>query len=362
MAVRTSSGTRKTMLKPGLEIEHPKGFRFLVTRVLATGPFSDVYQVDEQTTNESFAMKVEREEGNIRPVLKLDVYVLTQLGSQVGFPQMVAAGRTENYKYAVMQLIGPDLGKLRRAMPAKKFSLGTALIICKQTLRRIETLHDLGWLCRDIKAPNFAVGLGDKINTIYMLDFGFARRYMDRENNLLPQRSAAALLGTIQYASLTSHFYQEQCRRDDLESWLYMCVELISGPLPWSKLNPIKNHKMICDWKQFIRLHGREEFFQNCPDEFSTMLSRIDAISFEERPPYDELHEIVDKMMYRLCISEDDPLDWQRNDEHVLKRSRFVGELGQSHLMSVRMRENINEDLLNTAEISSPSIDIDVEI
>jgi casein kinase 1 len=56
--------------------------------------------------------------------------------------------------------------------------LGTALKICKQTLLRIETLHDLGWLCRDIKAPNFAIGLGDKINVIYMLDFGFSRRYV----------------------------------------------------------------------------------------------------------------------------------------------------------------------------------------
>jgi len=356
MAVRTSSGTRKTMLKPGLEIEHPQGLRFAITRVLATGPFSDVYQVDEQTTNENFAMKVEREEGNIRPVLKLDVYVLTQLGSQVGFPQIVAAGRTENYKYAVMQLIGPDLGKLRRAMPAKKFSLSTALIICKQTLRRIEILHDLGWLCRDIKAPNFAVGLGDKINTIYMLDFGFARRYMDRENNLLPQRGAAALLGTIQYASLASHFYQEQSRREDLESWLYMCVELCSGPLPWAKVNPMKHHKIICDWKQFIRTHGRENFFRGCPDEFSEILSRIDATPFEERPPYEELHEIVDNMMFRLCISEDDTLDWQRNDEKILKRARFVGELGQSHLASVRMRENINEDFLKTAEVNSPII------
>jgi tau tubulin kinase len=53
--------------------------------------------------------------------------------------------------------------------------------------------------------------------------------FSDKENQILPPRSAAALLGTIQYASLASHNFQEQCRRDDLESWLYMCVELCSG-------------------------------------------------------------------------------------------------------------------------------------
>ena len=46
--------------------------------------------------------------------------MLTQLGEKVGFPRMVAAGRTAVYKYAIMQLVGPDLGKLRRAMPAKR--------------------------------------------------------------------------------------------------------------------------------------------------------------------------------------------------------------------------------------------------
>ena len=85
--------------------------------------------------------------------------------------------------------------------PICRFTLATSLKICRQTLHRIETLHDLGWLCRDIKAPNFAIGLGAKTNLVYMasgggvavcsrqyarahcffvlqLDFGFARRYM----------------------------------------------------------------------------------------------------------------------------------------------------------------------------------------
>lgn len=112
-----------------------------------------------------------------RPVLKLDVFILTQLGNGVGFPRLLAAVREDHYKYVVMQLVGPDLGKLRRAMPQQKFTLATALRVCRQTLDRIKTLHEFGWLSRDIKAPNFAIGLASNSDVVYMLDFGLARRY-----------------------------------------------------------------------------------------------------------------------------------------------------------------------------------------
>lgn len=58
-----------------------------------------------------------------------------------------------------------------------RFTLTTALRLSIQTLDRIEILHDTGWLSRDIKANNFAIGLKDDNHTVYILDFGFARRF-----------------------------------------------------------------------------------------------------------------------------------------------------------------------------------------
>lgn len=58
-----------------------------------------------------------------------------------------------------------------------RFTLTTALRLSMQTLDRIETLHDMGWLSRDIKANNFAIGLNDDNQTVYIIDFGFARRF-----------------------------------------------------------------------------------------------------------------------------------------------------------------------------------------
>ncbi|CAD5212949.1 unnamed protein product [Bursaphelenchus okinawaensis] len=342
------------MPQVGTIIKHPT-YDFQVIRVLASGPFSDVFIVRETRSSKLYAMKVEREEGNIRPVLKLDVFVLTQLGVHIGFPQLLAAYRTKYYKFAVMQLVGPDLGRLRRAMPGKRFSTSTALQICIQTLRRIETLHDLGWLCRDIKAPNFAIGSDDRDGIVYMLDFGFARRYRDKFGNLLPPRPAAALLGTIHYASLASHQNQEQCRRDDLESWLYMCVELCAGSLPWAKLDPLKHHKIICDWKQFIRVHGRELFFQDCPEELDHILSIIDSLSFTDRPHYEMMEYQLRLAQERLNLDPYAKLDWQHTPM-LKQKANFVGEIGQSNQASLEMRNFMNpasEAMIRHAEQNS---------
>ncbi|KHN82925.1 putative serine/threonine-protein kinase [Toxocara canis] len=162
----------------GKHVEH-KNRRFHVHSQIYHGPFSEVYVVSE--CGRHYAMKIEKTVGASRRVLKLDVLVLRQINkneSSEGFPHIIIAGRTPFYKYAIMQLVGPDLGRLRRALPNKRLSLASALRISIETLNRLETLHDSGWLCRDVKANNYAVGRGKNAGTIYMLDFGFARRYV----------------------------------------------------------------------------------------------------------------------------------------------------------------------------------------
>uniref|UniRef100_A0A1I7XEH9 Protein kinase domain-containing protein n=1 Tax=Heterorhabditis bacteriophora TaxID=37862 RepID=A0A1I7XEH9_HETBA len=291
------------MPQVGMVIEHRVG-RFKVLRKLASGPFSDVFILSEADNRKKYAMKCEKQDSNQRPVLKLDVLVLMAVNGSMGFPTFIAAGRTDYYKYCVMQLVGPDLGKLRRSLPDKSYDI-RPLDSLFQLLSVLEVLHDAGWLCstrlllslikikvnpyyllpdyeilpnkqtpaiflldfplytfktfnllhglfflflikhlqlfrllhRDVKAPNFAIGLGEENTTIYMLDFGFAKKYKDAKGDIIPPRTSAALLGTFQYTSLASHAHKDQCRRDDLESWFYMAAELLNGNPFWLVFN-----------------------------------------------------------------------------------------------------------------------------
>ncbi|KAK6741932.1 hypothetical protein RB195_009671 [Necator americanus] len=337
------------MPQVGMIVTHKVG-RWKVMRNIASGPFSDVFIIaDVENSNQKYAMKCERQEGNIRPVLKLDVLVLMSVKGSVGFPLFIAAGRTRTYRYCVMQLVGPDLGKLRRSLIDKRFSVPTALRVLQQTLRRLEVLHDAGWLCRDVKAPNFCIGLGNESGVIYMLDFGFARKFKETNGAIIPAREAAALLGTFQYTSLASHEHKDQAPKDDLESWFYMAAELLKGPLPWCKIDGHKEHQKIAEQKRLIRTEHRAAFMEGMPSEFDLILSKIDGMTFSERPQYHVFNALIDQAAEKLGITLHEPFDWQQNTR-VMRKAQYVGELGESNLASMKMEEESSLDEVKSFE------------
>lgn len=63
-----------------------------------------------------------------------------------------------------------------------------------------------------------------------LVDFGLARRYVTNEaGSHAPERAEASFRGSTTYASVHAHQQRDLSRRDDLWSWLYMLVELITG-------------------------------------------------------------------------------------------------------------------------------------
>lgn len=78
-----------------------------------------------------------------------------------------------------MELIGYDLEEIMGRMKNKHFSLKTVLMIGLQTIDRIEALHTIGYVHRDIKPDNLAIGTKERDNVIYLLDFGLVIRNSD---------------------------------------------------------------------------------------------------------------------------------------------------------------------------------------
>lgn len=79
------------------------------------------------------------------------------------------------------------------------FSISTACQVAHQSLEAIEDLHSFGFIhrClnlkknilyfdtfRDVKPSNFAIGLHDKANIVYLLDFGISRKIINAEGEI----------------------------------------------------------------------------------------------------------------------------------------------------------------------------------
>ena len=135
--------------------------------------------------------------------------------------------------FMIMEFLGPSLSDLFH-FKNKKFCLTTVLLIGIQMLQRIEFIHEKGFIHRDIKPENFVVGLNEKSNTVFLIDFGLSKRYKEKNSGQhIPYRENRYLTGTARYASLNAHLGVEQSRRDDIESIGYVLVYLILGKLPW---------------------------------------------------------------------------------------------------------------------------------
>jgi len=175
------------------------------------------------------------------------------------------SGTEGDINVLVMELLGEDLEELTKTCGGK-LPLKTVLIIAEQCITRIRQIHKRLLIHRDIKPENIAIGLGKRSNTIYILDFGLSRQYMNPNTKQhIPFKEGKQLIGSIRYSSLNTHQGIEQSRRDDLESLGFIFVYLLKGKLPWQGL-PVKDKAER--FKMVKKVMGRtsiEELTKNLP-------------------------------------------------------------------------------------------------
>ncbi|CAI5452934.1 unnamed protein product [Caenorhabditis angaria] len=315
--------------------------RWKIKAKIGGGGFGEIYEAtDVQNHHERVAIKVESSKAT-KQVLKMEVAVLRRLQGKKHACKFYGCGRNDKFNYLVMSLQGKNLADLRREAPKQCFSLNTAIRIGLQILNGIREIHSIGFLHRDVKPSNFAMGrTSQTMRNVYMLDFGLARQYLNAKGEIRSPRSAAGFRGTVRYAAVTAHKNKEMGRQDDLWSLFYMLTEFLQGQLPWRKIKDKDEVGRMKDDVDFTTL------LEDCPSELHLFAAHLKTLGYPDAPDYTFLESLLNQVIVKEDIKWDDPYDWENGYDSVPNRSKTNGNLSarlKSHTTAV-IRDQRNEN------------------
>lgn len=279
--------------------------RYKLSRRIGKGSYGEVWEGYDTLNKIIVAIKIEDTTKNPKDLqLRYEYNVYSLIGLSKGFPKTFGYTALGNYNYMIMEPVGHSLEQLY-TICSKRFTLQTVLHIADQLIERLQQLHSRYYIHRDIKPDNFAIGIGkENRNILYIIDFGLAQRYVDRNNRILPMRDKCQPTGNARYASLNNHLGCEQSRRDDLEGVAYMLIYFLTGKLPWVNAcshskDPIQRMKIIGQIKLMTSI---STICQDTPPEFETFLRSVRQLRYEEEPKYDEYRKLFRDLFRRECL------------------------------------------------------------
>jgi serine/threonine protein kinase len=305
-------------------VEIRVGGRFRLGKKIGAGAFGEIYEGSDIFGGGEVAIKLEHATTKY-PQLLFEAKLMKSISSN-GIPQMFWFGVAGEYNTLVMELLGQNLEDLF-SFCTKNFTLKTILLIACEMLERIKHLHDCHHVHRDIKPENFLVGKGNTESTIYLIDFGLAKRYRDEQTRIhICYKDNKNLTGTARYASRNAHKGIEQSRRDDLESIGYVLVYFLKGSLPWQGLKCKDKEEKYNKIKEIKENLNPTKLCEGLPDEFSKYLEYCQNLKFDEEPNYKYLIGLF-KDLYKSKDYENDYLyDWitVKNNTRVLKDASIL--------------------------------------
>ena len=271
--------------------------KYKILEEIGRGAFGKVFKGENIRRRELVAIKVEKVNGEIKS-LKYETQIYQALTSGVkhpGFVQVKWFGLIQDYYFMVMPLLGDTLGQFKRAYPGGgKLPIHLVLYYGKEMVKRLQHIHEKGFIHRDVKPDNFLFDLNTDVNNMYLVDFGFCKQYLLPDGSHIPKKTNKQLIGTPNYVSINIHNGLEPSRRDDLESVGYIMINLFYR----DEEIQMKNLTEIIAFKFSIISTDTPEQekklgFQLVPQIIKDYLNYCKHLKYDQTPDYNYLYSIL---------------------------------------------------------------------
>jgi serine/threonine protein kinase len=265
--------------------------RYKLQKRIGSGTFGLVFSAKNVNTNETVAIKLEPT--SQADTLTHEAAVLMKLSGIPGIPNLRYYGVPDHNRYMAIDLLGKSLQTVSSEYK-KSVPVGIVGMYAKQMVQIIQAVHERGFVHRDIKPPNFMIGIKKNENNedensdkLFLIDFGMARTYIDDNTNAHRSNKirTTGIIGTPRYVSIHVHDGCEPSRRDDLISMMYVLVYLAKGRLPWkAAVSP----ELVAQMKKTIL---PEDLFFEMPPSYLDIFKYLCIMSYDEAPDYSYIIE-----------------------------------------------------------------------
>ncbi|KAK7681613.1 hypothetical protein QCA50_015346 [Cerrena zonata] len=205
---------------------------------LGSGYSGSIYKAHNVHSGQIVALKLQRVDHEC-PTNRYERGFYPDLQGGLGMPTLWQSGIEGNWDYLVIDLLGSSLDSLYRKSGRNVMDLRSVLCIAQQVIERLEFMHSRGILHRDIQLGNCVVGLTPHEQIIYMIDFGFSKRYIDSVTgrHIPDSKAKRDFIGNYWFSSVGVHCRgRVPSRRDDLEAVALMLIHLLTpNGLSWTR-------------------------------------------------------------------------------------------------------------------------------
>ena len=351
----TSFNYTETEKDPLLNILIFKKYR--TVKKLGEGSFGNVYKAFYD--DEYYALKMEDISLDY-DLLENEATILNYLQGP-NIPKFISFSKDKGYNVLVMELLDQSLDNILSKL--RRFSVKTVAMLGYQLIKILKYIHDKHIIHRDIKPDNLAMGRKELNGTLYIIDFGLAKKFRSsRTLKQFPLIKRHSLTGTARYASINALQGYEQSRREDLESAMYVLMFFLRGNLPWQNIKIKGKHDKylkICNKKKEI---SSKELGKNFPSEFAELLEYFKNLGYTEDPDYEMCLKKMLNVLERENATFDYVYDWttrlninERKKHNNDNKKKFKRKNKRNHTLNKRVSGIDDDD--NNIKINIKEID-----